>query len=292
MMPHAERRSKLVVYAAVGACLILWASSFVVIRVAVREYSPQHLALLRFLVASAVLLIAAPFCKVRLPKARDAPAFFGMGIVGIAFYSVAVNTGETTVTAGGASLIIASETVFVALLAGAFLKERIPRLAWFGFALSLVGVALISLSSVADLKFSGGSLLLLAASVAAAALTVWQKAYLDRYSAVEVSAYCVWAGTFCLLFAAPGLTESVATAPPLSTWLAVYLGVGPAALAYTAWTYALKHTDASVLSASLYLTSPMTVMIAWLALGELPSALAVLGGAVVLLGVWLAQRRK
>jgi drug/metabolite transporter (DMT)-like permease len=289
---RAKRGSKFVVHAAVACCLILWASSFVVIRVAVREYSPEHLALLRYLVASAVLLIAAPFCKVRLPKPRHVPAFFGMGIVGIAFYSLAVNAGEMTVTAGGASLIIASETVFVALLAGAFLKERIPRLAWFGFALSLIGVALISLSSVADLNFSVGSFLLLAASVAAAALTVWQKAYLDRYSAVEVSAYCVWAGTLCLLFAAPGLAESMATAQPLTTWLAVYLGVGPAALAYTAWTYALKRTDAAVLSASLYLTSPMTVIIAWFALGELPSAPALLGGAVVLLGVWLAQHRK
>ncbi len=288
---QARRGSKFVVHAAVGGCLILWASSFVAIRVAVREYSPEHLALLRFMVASAVLLVAAPFCKVRLPKARHVPAFFGMGIIGIAFYSFAVNAGETTVTAGGASLIIASESVFVALLAGAFLKERIPGRAWFGFALSLLGVALISVSSAADLKLSAGSLLLLAASVAAAALTVWQKAFLDRYSAVEVSAYCVWAGTLCLLFASPGLAYSVSNAEPLYTWLAVYLGVGPAALAYTAWTYALKHTDASVLSAALYLISPLTVIIAWLALDELPSGLALLGGAVVLIGVRLAQHR-
>ncbi len=288
---RAKRGSKFVVHAAVGGCLILWASSFAAIRVAVREYSPEHLALLRFMVASAVLLVAAPFCKVRLPKVRHVPAFLGMGIVGIAFYSLAVNAGETTVTAGGASLIIASESVFVALLAGAFLKEHIPGRAWFGFALSLVGVALISVSSAADLKLSAGSLLLLAASVAAAALTVWQKAFLDRYSAVEVSAYCVWAGTLCLLFGSPGLAHSVSNAEPLYTWLAVYLGVGPAALAYTAWTYALKHTDASVLSAALYLTSPLTIIIAWLALAELPSGLALLGGAVVLIGVRLAQHR-
>ncbi len=86
--------------------LILWASAFAGIRAAVPAYGPGQLALLRFLVASAALAAFAAVGRIRLPQARDLPAVFLSGFLGVAVYHVALNYGETTVTAGAASLLV------------------------------------------------------------------------------------------------------------------------------------------------------------------------------------------
>jgi drug/metabolite transporter (DMT)-like permease len=70
----------------------------------------------------------------------------------------------------------------------------------------------------------------------------------------------------------------------------VYLGVFPTALAFTTWAYALARTDAGRMGAITYLVPPISVLLGWLLLSESPSALALAGGAVCLLGVIVARR--
>lgn len=111
--------------AAIGVTLLPWASAFAAIRAGLTAYAPGTLALLRFLVASTVLGIYALATRMRLPALRDLPAMLLMGLVGITLYHVPLNYGEVTVTAGAASLLIASAPTFTALLATAFLGERL-----------------------------------------------------------------------------------------------------------------------------------------------------------------------
>ena len=74
-----------------------------------------------------------------------------------------------------------------------------------------------------------------------------------------------------------------------SIWWLVYLGVFPTALAFTTWAYALSHMNASSLGATTYLVPPITVLLGWLFLGEVPPALAFVGGALCLGGVALTR---
>jgi len=73
-------------------------------------------------------------------------------------------------------------------------------------------------------------------------------------------------------------------------WL-VYLGLGPTALGFTTWAYALARTDAGRLGATTYLVPPISIVLGWALLGEAPQSLAYVGGALCLAGVIVARRR-
>ncbi|HYW85773.1 MAG TPA: EamA family transporter, partial [Spirochaetia bacterium] len=98
------RASSTIVLALVIA-LILWASAFAAIRVGLRGFGPGQLALLRFSIASAALLIYSLATRQPLPSGRDFPVMILLGFLGFFVYHVGLNAGETAVPAGAASFI-------------------------------------------------------------------------------------------------------------------------------------------------------------------------------------------
>ena len=122
-MKGASRKGVLL---ALGVTVLIWASAFAGIRAALESYSPGHLALLRFLVASTLLAAYAVAVRMPLPSLRDLPAVLLGGFLGFTVYHVGLAFGQVTVEAGSASLIIASVPVFTALLAAAATGTATP----------------------------------------------------------------------------------------------------------------------------------------------------------------------
>jgi drug/metabolite transporter (DMT)-like permease len=202
---------------ALAVALVLWASAFAGIRAGLRAYSPSHLAILRFLIASLVLAIYAAFAHFRRPEVRDLPGLALSGAIGITFYNIAINYGETRVTAGAASLLIASVPIWTALLARFMLHEKLTAIGWFGVLLSFAGVALISAGESEGFHLSAQALFLLAAAITSAVYMIMQKNYLQRYSALEFTAYSIWFGTLMMVPFGRGFLESLRSAPMAAT---------------------------------------------------------------------------
>jgi drug/metabolite transporter (DMT)-like permease len=275
---------------AVAITVVAWASAFVVIRYAAHEISPGALSLGRLLVAS--LALSAMMLGRRLVRmsTREWALTALVGIAWFAIYSVALNAGEQHVDAGTASMLIQFAPILIGILAGILLGEGFPRMLVIGGLVAFAGTLIIGFAtSTGEADLAGVLLVLLSATVYSIAM-VAQKAVLRRVPALQVTWLGCLIGTVACLPFAGDLVRDLATAPDLQILGVVYLGLVPTALAFSTWAYALSHTSAGKLGVTTFAVPPITILLGWLLLNEVPPMLAILGGALSLVGVAIARR--
>ena len=272
---------------------IFWGSAFPLIKIGLEDFSPGHLTLIRFLVASSLFLPYLYLTKSKLfPNPRDIPYFFLLGFLGITIYHTALNFGELRVTAGAASLIIATAPAISAILAYFMLADRLPWLGWVGTLVSFFGVFLIVVGEDKGLTFNPYALLILLSAIVTAFFVVLQKPMLARYKSAEVSAFATWAGTVPLFVFAPGFVGEVSAASTAPLLAAIYIGVFPAAISYAIFSYALSQAPVTVVTAFLYTVPVFSILFSWLLIGEVPTSLTLIGGGVAIAGIVMVNWAK
>jgi drug/metabolite transporter (DMT)-like permease len=277
---------------ALALTLLMWASAFVVIRSTGRHLSPGPLALTRILVGSIALGVAMIVRRQRLPGRGAFGRAALTGVLWFAAYMVSLNAGERWVDAGTSSLLVNTGPLFIALLAGWLLHEGFPPSLLGGCAVALAGAGLIALSVSGDgsHELLGAGLCIVAALSYALAVVV-QKPALRHAGALPVTWLAATTGAVVLLGFAPQTVHELRHASAGTFAGVIYLGIGPTAIAFLLWAYVLARMDAGRLGATTYVVPPLVVLISWIALGQVPPALAIPGGLLCLAGVAIARRR-
>jgi drug/metabolite transporter (DMT)-like permease len=129
---------------ALGATIFFWSSSFPAIRIGLDSYDPVELTLLRYIIASALLVPVALLRRPRLPRLANVPLIFVLGVLGIAAYHLLVSYGQQTISAGAAGVLSNTSPIFTALLGVAFLGERLRPIGWIGIIMAFVGAVMIA----------------------------------------------------------------------------------------------------------------------------------------------------
>src|SRR4051794_15505144 len=277
--------------AAIGTTLVLWASAFVAIRLALPGLGVAALSLGRLLVAAVALAVVAGFSHVRRPQRRDLARIAGCGLAGMTVYQLLLNTGERTVPAGTASLLVATAPIFAALLAVALLDEALGTRRRLGIAVGFVGAATMAFGQGGGVRLSADALLLLGGAVSQAFFFVLQKPLLARYTSLEVTCYAMWAGALFSLPLAPWLASGLGHAHAGSLVALVFLGLGPSAVGFVTWAYGQARLPVASLANTLYLVPLIAICVGWWSLGETVHPLALVGGALAMAGLALGRSR-
>ena len=283
--------------AAVAFTLVTWSSAFVAIRHLGEDVPPGSLSLGRLVVAvialGAMVLISVPAARRRLPTRREWPLIALGGVSWIGIYNVALNESERRIDAGTAALIIQIGPIIVALLATFFFQERLTKWLLIGLGVGFAGVIIIGRASS-----SGGNgdvigvLLSALAAVTFAVGVITQKKLLGSgMTALEMTFWFYVVGTIACLPWTFELVGVVGDASAADIGWIVYLGIVPSALAFVTWAYALNRSDAGKFALSTFLVPFITTLMAWLFLGEVPPALAFVGGVMCIAGVLLIRKK-
>ncbi|MHB1006695.1 MAG: DMT family transporter [Chloroflexota bacterium] len=281
--------------AALLATVIIWGTTFVGTKVVLRELPPLAIAELRFLLGSLVLVPMAMWEHHRergaLPWSRLALA----GLLGGCVFFAFQNVGLAYTSASKASLILGSVPALTALLSVLVLRERLTGLRAAGIAASVVGVVVIVVGGGGSWRGDGllGDLLVAGSAVAWAVYTVQSKGLEGKASPLVLAAASAGFGAlFTLPLALFEATTTPLSLPSPGAWVALgYLGFVASAVPYLLWNYALARVDASEAAVWVNLVPVIAVVSAVFVLGEAVAPAAIVGGAVVLVGVWAASRQ-
>lgn len=278
------------VFAAMAVVLVLWASAFIAIRFVGDVISPGPLALGRQLVGTAALVAVALVRRPPLPRGRTLGLIALYGVLWFAGYTLVLNLAERHLDAGTAAMLVNIAPLLVALAAGAFLKEGFPRSLMIGMVVAFVGVVVIATGGIGAHSDPLGIALGILAAVLYALGVLVQKVALRTADALSATWVGCAIGAAVLLPFLPQAVGELGVAPAPAIWAMVYLGVFPSAVAFLLWAYVLQRSPAGLTASATLAVPAIVVLLSWLLLGELPTVLGMVGGALCLIGVALSRR--
>lgn len=288
---NSPRRLTPLVLLAIAVTIVAWASAFIVIRGTAGYFSGGALALGRLAVGALLLSVVVLWGRRWVwPNLVEWLQLIGFGVLWFGAYNVVLAIAEQTLDAGTTAMIVNIGPILIALGAALFLREGLSTWLAIGAAVAFVGVILIGLATGGSSLGDPGVLWALAAAVTYAAGVLLQKPTLTRLPNAQVTWLgCVIGLVACLPFTGE-LIRDVQSAPTSAIVGVVYLGAIPTALAFSTWAYALSRMPAGQLGVSTYIVPPLAIVMGLLFFGEVPAPLAIVGGAVCLLGVALSRR--
>jgi drug/metabolite transporter (DMT)-like permease len=299
-MSHPSQQSRSVAIFEALATVSIWGATFVATKIALHEVSPATIVWLRFTMGIAILGVSAWARKELSPPARrQLPMLALLGFIGVAFHQWLQSNGLRTAAATTTAWLVATTPIFIALLGWVGLREKLSGIQWAGVGVAALGVLLIlSRGDLSVLHFGGplsqGDVMVMLSAPNWALYTILSRRLLVSMPPSKMILYVMLAGWLYITIWAFGFGPGTSELSALTTrgWMAVAgLGIFGSGLAYIMYHDALHFLPASQLGVFLNLEPVITMLLAAPILGEPLTIIVLFGGAMIVAGIYLVNRR-
>ncbi len=280
--------------------IVIWGSTFVFTKLLLLGgLTAAQIFILRFVIAYVLLL---GYCLVKGMRWvadcwQDELLMAALGVTGGSLYFMTENTALTYTTTTNTSIIVSLCPLFASAIIGLFYKsERLSRLQTIGTLMAAAGVIVVVMNGHFVLHLSPrGDLLAFAACLCWAFYSLLMIPANARYDTVFVTRKVFFYGLLSMTpyyIMYPDLNLRLLLEQPQLLWNLLFLGCVASMLCFLTWTWVLKKLGAVVATNYVYLNPVITIVFAWFLLGEPITLWFLLGTILVLLGMFLADRRR
>jgi len=281
--------------------VVFWGFSFIATKVALREVHPFTLLTLRFGIGGVLLLLVQLQKDRRFLKTfsfNDWLSIILLAIVGISGHALLQAYGLLYTTAINTGWFVAVAPIVITIAARLFLGEGITARRMIGILIGFFGAFLVFSKGVFSLslfRFAStfGDFLVLISALTWTAFTVGGRGFLSRFSPLAAITPIMIVG--CLItfpFTWLKWEWNILSHLSLSVWMGIlFLGIFCSGLAYLFWYSALQKKDSGIVGIYLYLEPLVTLIGAYYLLNEEIQWITLVGGGMILLGVYLATRK-
>ena len=277
--------------------LLLWSFNYIAGKIALRTLDPLSLACFRLELAALVMLPIYFAQPNRAPlRLRDVWPFAYLGFFGAIINQGLFTVGLNYTTSDHSAVIIAIGPIIILFLARAMKLEAFTTGKILGMAISFAGVYLLETEqgSPAHSPFLLGDIITFGGVIGFAAYTVLGKRVAAQYDAISMNTFnCVAAAIMLLPLTVRQAVHLNWHSVAPSGWLGmIYMAVGSSVAAYTIMYWVLRYMTASRVGAMSYFQPVVVILLSIAFLGERPTRNLLEGTALVLIGVFLAERGK
>ena len=276
--------------------VLFWAVNFTVIKIALREFSPQGFNGLRLLLSSLLLILVLALGREGLSLRRsDFWAALGLGLIGHTGYQLLFIHGLNWTKVSNTSIVMALTPVFIALLSTFLKHEKIPWAGWLGIWVSFAGFYLVITQQGEGFQLTWqnvrGDLMIFAGNILWAVYTVFSKPFLNRISPLKWTSLTLAFGTvFYLPFAALDIVRMPWKGISFQGWASLfYSAVFAIAVCYVIWYTSVRRIGNSKTAIYGNMNVIFSVSIAYVFLAERITVFQMCGAAIIFAGVYLTR---
>lgn len=289
--------SRTAIYVKLVLMALFWGATFIGGRVATAEIPPAVAALWRYGIAAVALVVVVYAVEGGLPRlaAREWRAVVLLGATGVLIFSLCFMYGLALVPASRGSLIMALNPAVTLVASALIFREHMSRNKVLGVVIALAGVIVVLGRGDLAHLFSGGigvgEIILFGCPVSWAIYTLAAKHLLPNRSALAVTAYASLVGSAMLVVVTAATGSLVPPAASWQAWGAVaFTGLFGTAVSLVWFYEGVRAIGAARTSVFINLVPVFAIALGVMLLGEALEASMLIGGAIVIAGIYLLNR--
>ena len=292
-------RKTILIYVKLMLTAIFWGGTFIAGRVVAKDVGPFSASFFRFAIASSflILIIWRIDGRLLLPKKRQMVPVILLGLTGVFTYNVFFFKGLKLINAGRASIIIANNPIFIAILSAYFFKEKLNLIKAVGIIISVIGAIIViskgNLNEIVQGNIGWGEIYIFFCVLSWVVYSLIGKVVMSDLSPISSVFYSCVIGTFFLFF--PACFEGILNNfhhYPITAWLGIfYLGIFGTVVGFVWYYEGIKQIGPTKASLFINFVPVSAVILAYMILDEPITLSLFIGTILVCAGVYLTNKK-